>query len=255
MEYKLDSFEGPLDLLLKLIDKNEIDIFDIPIAKLTDQYIAAITQMHGGLLRVGEEQMEGAGEFILMAATLLAIKSRMLLPKPPSAPEIIEDPREELVRRLLAYKECKQAAATLGALGSQAERITRPPDITARRSVDLFRLEIACDASDVMGQIGVEALYRVFSDVMRRVESRVDSAHADYGEMFRERFTVEMKIKSITELLAVRGNVTLGELFCECETREEAIVTFLAVLELMRSNSAAVSQRRQFGAVTIAKAG
>lgn len=232
MEVKLDAFEGPLALLMHLIERSEIDIYDIPIAELTDQYMAVIKTYPG--------DMDGMSEFILMAATLLEIKSRMLLPKPPSpSDEEGEDPRETLVRKLLEYKRCQTLAEHLKSNTAPGMRVVRAGERKSYHSVP---------GTDVlMGDVSLEMLQQLFTEVIRRRELRIDHVRAHYGDMPRERFTMEEKIVHIERYLKRRGRFSLTELFEACATRGEMVVTFLALLELIRVGKLRVKQNKAFG--------
>lgn len=240
MEIVLEAFEGPLHLLLHLIEKNEINIYDIPIAELTDQYMAVI--------RSGPSDMEGMSEFLLMAATLLEIKSRMLLPKPPAPEEgEAEDPREALVRKLLEYKRCQTLAEHLKTYGAPGARIVREPE---RPLVDtLARLEPAT----MMNGVALDQLWRLFSDVVKRRELRIDHVRAHYGDMPRERYTMEEKIALIERELTHNGGFLLSRFFEDCASREEMIVTFLAVLEMIRLGRMRVRQSQTFADIECMK--
>ena len=235
MEFKLEQFEGPLDLLLSLIEKNELDIYDIPIAELTDQYMHVINQA----------DMEGMSEFIIMAATLLEIKSRMLLPKPPDTSEEGEDPRELLIKKLIAYKECKQLAEYLNALPGQGERVTRDASWT------LFPRYETIDTDEIMEGTTLIDLWSVFRDVIKRRQLKIDPIRAGYGNMARERFTVEEKTIFVLSQLERKKSVDLRELLESCGSLREIIVTFLALLELIHKNLLTATQQDTFGEVRV----
>jgi len=243
MEIKLDAYEGPFDLLLRLINRNEIDIYDIPIAELTAQYLAEIE----GLRENSGYDMDRISEFVLMAATLLEIKSRMLLPKPKVESEEgePEDPRDALVQKLLAYQEAK-------ALAEELVRIT-PPGLRLGGAGDPALLsEIAADidrqTSPVEG-IGLSQIWGIFTEVMSRREARRDPVRAGFGEMARERFTVPEKVEHIRLRLSTEGKVRLFSLFEECRSRSEMIVTFLALLEMVRRGQVKARQPDAFADV------
>ncbi len=188
-EAQSPAYEGPLDLLLRLIERNEIDIYNIPIAFLAEKYMEEI-------LRSGMERMS---EFLVMAATLLEIKSRMLLPKPPaddSAPE--EDPRDELVQRLLEYQRAQTLAAKLAGV-IPGGRLMREGE------AELLSLLNEQRPEDILKSVSLDTLFKIFADVLLRQESRVDRVRAGYGEMPRERFTVAEKAADILHRLHTRG--------------------------------------------------
>lgn len=221
---RLEAFEGPLDLLMHLIEKNKIDIYDIPIAALTEQYLAYLEQFK-------EFDLEIASEFLVMAATLLQIKSRVLLPKPPAAidsGEEEEDPRQELVARLLEYRRFKEICASLEALAeAQAQVFTRAPQPQAVRYAPLRGLEI--------GQ-----LIGAFQAVL---EASVDET----ALVSREEFNIQDKIADILLLLYKRGGeLPFGDVFTRAGTRAEVIASFLALLELMKRRRIGVRQEGVF---------
>lgn len=212
---KLDIFEGPLDLLLHLIKKNEVDIYDIPIAVITEQYLEYIDIMK-------EMNLDFAGEFLVMAATLVHIKSRMLLPVDAEAPEEEEegfDPREELVRRLLEYQRYKEAAKDLGS------RNLLGRDVFRRGSgVDLEELEEGAGLMSVSVFDLMEAL--------KGVLARAPKERAI--ELTVERFKIADKINFVMERLNAERSATFTSLFENDATRGEIVVTFLAILELCK---------------------
>ena len=237
MEVKLAAYEGPLDLLLRLIQRNEIDIYDIPIAELTAQYLDEIAGLRP------QYDMDQMSEFVLMAATLLEIKSRMLLPKPKlESDEEQEDPREALVQKLLAYQEAQALAAELTRLA--------PPGLRLSGAGDPQLLEdISADIDNqtpVMEGVELSRLWEIFSDVMSRRAARRDPIRAGFGEMQRERFTVPEKIAYIRRRISDEGRVRLSALFEYCRTRIEMVVTFLALLEMVRQGMVKTRQSAAF---------
>lgn len=210
---KLDIFEGPLDLLLHLIKKNEVDIYDIPISVITEQYLEYIE-----LLK--EMNLNLAGEFLLMAATLVHIKSRMLLPVPELAGEEEEgeDPREELIRRLIEYQRYKEASEEL------AGRIRLGRDVFLRGHVP----EQGMLKEERPLTVSIFALVESLKDILKKAPD--DSVM----ELSVERFSVADKINYILDTLGHAESVTFKGLFDEQATRGEIIVTFLALLELVK---------------------
>jgi segregation and condensation protein A len=225
---KLEVFEGPLDLLLHLIKRNQVDIYDIPIATITDQYLDYLNMMRTLNLDV-------AGEFLLMAASLLHIKSKMLLPSPPEEEEEEEeDPRAELVNRLLEYQKYKEAAARLH------ER-----DILDR---DIFVQGNQGEGSDDRGlvEIGVFELIEALRDVLSR-----SSPEAAY-DITLDRITIEERIAQILETVkSERGGLLFSSLFSGASSKGDIIITFLALLELIRMKMIKVYQRAPFGPIEI----
>jgi len=225
---QVGEFDGPLDLLLHLVRANEVDISDIPIVRITEQY-----QEYLDLMR--ELNLEVAGEYIVMAATLMHIKSRMLLPPDPSAEEEEgEDPRAELAQQLLEYQRFKQAAESLQAMESRRGLIWTRSDVPEEfadeelLAVDMFDLLQAFNKLIV--RLGDEARLRLKRDTV----------------------SVAEKIDWLRELLTERRSVELGELFESLPTRLDCIATFLAVLEMMRMSTLVVFQRKLFGEIRLA---
>jgi len=234
MTYKiqLEKFEGPLDLLLYLIKKDEIDIYDIPIAQVTEQYIQYIE-----LMKVLD--LDGIGDFLVMAATLLQIKSKMLLPPDPSEVEPQEDPRTELVRRLEEYQRIKEAAEELRLRAEQRQ------DLFSRR-VDVEAIAgLKDDAKEVYFEANLFDLITALTAAMANKPER-----ASY-EVAREEYTVEEKVHDILHLLVDRPSIRLQELFENARDRLEVIVTFMAVLELCKMKEVVVAQKRLFADIEL----
>jgi segregation and condensation protein A len=210
LEVFLEAFEGPLDLLLYLIRRQNLDILDIPLAEITRQYMQYIELMQ-------ELQLELAGEYLVMAATLAEIKSRMLLPRPPSGPDEGEDPRAELVRRLQEYERFKRAAQELDGL-PRLERDVWPTvvELKERRVVR------------ALPQIALQEMLVAFKEVVARAEM---FAH---HHIARERLSVGERMSDILAMLGSAGFVEFTRLFRPEEGRMGVTVTFVAILELMR---------------------
>ena len=231
MDVNLEVYSGPLDLLLKLIRRKEINIYDIPIAQVAEEYLEEIK---GVTPDMGE-----MSEFLVLAATLLEIKSNMLLPRYEEEAE--EDPREALVQRLLAYEEAQEFAKILSGIapiGDVYSCVGEPELLSA------FSSKIDCQP--VMDLISLEQLSDVFGKVMKLQEGRIDTVRAGYGQMPRERFTVTSKIVHILDTLEEKGRLNLFSLFEICSARLELVVTFLAILELMRRGLIKAVQTRAF---------
>jgi segregation and condensation protein A len=231
MTYKvtLPIFEGPLDLLLYLIKKDEIDISDIPISKITDQYLEYLEMMQLLDLNI-------AGEFLVMAATLMHIKSMMLLPPDPAAEEeaIEEDPRAELVKRLLEYKKFKEAAGSLTDL--------------EKKQRDVFTRQGMPDLDDNMDD-GFEA--NIFDLITAFVKVVKNFSKEDFHKVVRDEFTVSQKIHDLYHMLVEKPVIIFTELFRKAKNRLEAITIFLALLELIRLNEVKVVQRDDFEEIEI----
>jgi segregation and condensation protein A len=231
---KLEVFEGPLDLLLFLIKKEEIDIYDIPITKITQQYIEYLELME--LL-----DLDIAGEFLVMAATLMHIKSKMLLPPEERAMDIEdeEDPRAELVRQLLAYKAFKEAAERLQGL--------------EERQLDIFHRPGEPDGLNVQleGERFFEAslfdLISAFSAVLENVPKET------FLEVIKDQVTVEQKVHDILHMLVEKASLSLKALFDKARSKIEMVTVFLAILELIKTQSIIAVQKELFGEIEIVK--
>ncbi len=234
---KLEVFEGPLDLLLYLIRKNEVDIYDIPIERITKQYMEYL-----GLMRMLD--LEIAGEFLVMAATLMVIKSRTLLPVE-ERPELLDDgqeddPRWELIRQLVEYKKFKDVAAHLQKREHELE------NVFARRPVEIEALN---DDSLDLGELSIFDLINAFNETLKRAAAR-----EDLREIFEEKFTVADKIQWILAILQEKATLLFSKLFEHAATRTEIVVTFLALLELIRMKQLRVRQGEHFGEIEIIRA-
>jgi len=229
---QLDAYQGPLDLLLDLIRKQEINIYDIPIARITGQYL---DYMRRNMERLDTEV---AGEFLLMAATLIHIKSKMLLPPDPNAPPEEEDPRTELVHQLLEHEKFKKAAQVLqqkqlvqGAMWSSpglSEFLD--PEAEPELAVSLFDL------------------IKAFQQVLERAKER------PLLEFAEEKVSVAEMMRSLCELLAARtGPLTLKEVLERLRSRDAIVATFLALLELIRLQAIAVRQSELFSDIELRK--
>jgi len=233
---KLEVFEGPLDLLLYLIKKEEVDIYDIPIERITNQYMEYLTLMQ--MLN-----LEVAGEFLVMAATLMYIKSRMLLPVDQQVADSEEedgaDPRWELIRQLVEYKKFKDAALQLG------RREEEQAKVFPRRAGEL---DVPADAEAPLAEVSIFDLINAFKEVLKKA-----SARDDFREIIEERFTVSDKIEEILYTLRDRADLIFQELFAQATSRAEIVVTFLALLELIRLKRLKVRQETAFGEIRVIK--
>jgi segregation and condensation protein A len=229
---KLDVFEGPLDLLLHLIKKNEVQITDIPIATITDQYLAMLEELP-------ELNLDGAGEYLVMAATLMYLKSRLLLPvDPEDADEAEADPRAELVQQLLEYQRYREAAADLGA------RRILDRDVFAAPGEP----EPAADPADPRARVRDASLADLL-DALRSVLARLTppAAHA----IFTPGLTVAECVERILSRFVLGSGVEFAEVFSPDAERAEVIVTFLALLELIRLKVLRAVQHDRFGPIQL----
>ncbi|MEW6063647.1 chromosome segregation and condensation protein ScpA [Desulforamulus profundi] len=236
-EVKLSAFEGPLDLLLHLIDKDQINIYDIPIAQITSQYLAYIEQMQG-------LDMDVASEFLVMAATLVSIKARMLLPRSSGKQEAAEegpDPREELVQRLLEYRKFKEVASYLKDREKQAGKV-----YTRNNSIELY--QHLFKPQDPLGGITMETLLQSLRQALQRAGAGLFIPE----EITREEIQVPEKMRQLMAMLLLYPQgMPFSRLFNERGERTEIIVTFLAVLELLKSGQITAIQTETFGEITI----
>src|SRR6266705_17668 len=231
---KLEVFEGPLDLLLYLIKQDEIDIYDLCLERITRQYLEYLQAFK-------ELNIELAGEFIVMAANLIYLKSRSLLPvdqQPPEEDAEEDDPRWDLIRQLIEYKKFKEAAEQLHLREVKQERI--------------FAREGGSYSVDVplrLGEVGIFQLINAFQTVIKRVEAR-----QDVQEIFGERFSVSEKIDLILQRVGGGASLRFSDLFGTMASRVEVVVTFLALLELIRLRQVRALQRSLFEEIEIAPA-
>ncbi len=239
---KLEVFEGPLDLLLHLIDKNKLNIYDIPIALVTDQYLAYIKQLE-------ENNMDVMSEFVEMAATLINIKSKMLLPaKEEEAEEV--DPREELMEKLIEYKKFKYIKDKLKVRQIDAEKVifkeSSIPDEVLCYVEDI-------DPTQLLQDIDFSKIYNIFKSVMRKQFNKVDQIRSEFGEIVREVFTVNEKIDYIVALTKDYETISFRDVLESGHSRVELIVTFLAILELIKIGTIDIIQRELFDDIVIKK--
>ncbi len=236
LHVKLAVYDGPLDLLLDLIKKNEMNIYDIPISEITKQYLAYIQQLK-------QLDLEVAGEFIVMAATLIYIKSKMLLPTEKDDEEGEgQDPRAELVRKLLEYQAFKEAAKGLGLLQSERGKMF------TRQISDYYLGELSPE------DVGIDTFSANFFDLVVAFQNILSKKEAkNQHEVFEEVISIEEKMIQIQSYLTEKKKISFFDLFSENWTRNELIATFLAVLEIVRTRFAWVRQEKQFGEIMIEK--
>lgn len=237
IKYKLDAFEGPLDLLLHLIDKNELDIYDIPIVQITEQYLGYIREMP-------QLELEVTTEFLVMAATLLSIKSKMLLPKPPALDETVdlpeEDPRYELVQRLLEYRKFKDLADRL------KDRELARSLIFSREPID-FNQFAPEQVDDPLKGLSLADIMFTFQNVVKRtiVKNRV-------AKIQRDERSVKDQINKLLGYFQKEGDRMMFSAILEDELeRENIVVTFLAILELMKMRRITCFQHDLFEDIVI----
>lgn len=218
IKFKLQDFEGPLDLLLNLIRKNKVSIYDIPISLIVEQYFEVMKQMK-------EYDLDISSEFLVLAAMLLQIKSKMLLPKPEEEDE--EDPREELVKRLVEYKKAKAAAKYLSGRKYIGESMfCKQPDIIERPPAEWN-----------YSKLTPENLVLAYKQAYQKLERRLPPPkHSFSGIVGHEKVSVRSRVKRIWDKLFKRTKVFFKELFIGTKSKPEAVAAFLAVLEMIKLN-------------------
>lgn len=242
--FKIEQFEGPLDLLLNLISREEIDIYDIPIVRITDQYLAYIENMP-------EMDLDITSEFLLMAATLIEIKSKMLLPEGNASEEDLmhygHDPREELVSRLIEYKRFKDAAFLL------REKEGVLDEVVFKEQEELSPYTKQLSNASLNEKLEKELLEEAILRLMQKA-SRFDEERSQFFKgIKRDNFTVEEKISFIRGQICEANTVTFNALFGNDFLVEEVVVTFLALLELLKMKEISITQNGIFGDIYIEK--
>ena len=238
---KLQVFEGPLDLLLHLITINKIDIYDIPIADITDQYLEYIRDMD-------MEDMNTASEFLVMAATLIDIKCRMLLPREVNEEGEEEDPREELVEKLLEYKMYKTMSFALKDRAGEASlQVFRRKNLPR----EVAEYEAPIDYKALIGDNTLQTLNALFQEALRRKKDRVDPVRSSFGRIEKEEVDIGARTLHIRNVLKAQHFTDFTSLLEHAESRAEVIVTFLVVLEMMRTGEVTLRQEELFGSISL----
>lgn len=238
---KLQVFEGPLDLLLHLIDKNKMDIFDIPIAEITEQYLEYIKHMDG-------QNLDVMSEFLVMAATLLDIKSKMLLPKQVDEEGEEIDPREELVQKLLEYKMYKYISFDL-----KDRHIDAGHSLFKKSTVpkEILEQEEPVNMEQLLDGLTLSHLNDMFKTLMKRQSSRVDPVRSKFGTIEKEEFSVEDKTIFIEAYLKEHKKCMFSNLLSEGARKTEIIVSFLVILEMIRNGKIKIVQEEIFDDIAI----
>ena len=241
LEIKLQVFEGPLDLLLHLIDKNKVDIYDIPIEEITEQYLEYVEQMP-------KDDLDLASEFLVMAATLIDIKSRMLLPK-----EIDEngeeiDPRAELVEKLIEYKMYKYAASELKDMQLYAGKsLYKQPTVPK----EVQKYEPPVDLDKLLDGVTLAQLNDVFQMVLKRQVDKIDPVRSKFGKIEMEEVSLPDKIDFVKKAVRHRKRCSFKQLLESQSSKMEVIVSFLAILELIKVGQIEVHQDKTFDDIYI----
>ena len=238
---KLEVFEGPLDLLLHLIDKNKIDIYDIPIVEITAQYLDYIRQLE-------KDDMNVRSEFLVMAATLIDIKCRMLLPKEVNEEGEEEDPRTELVQKLLEYKMYKFMSFELRDRQVDAERnLYRAQKLP--EEVAAYRQPV--DYEELIGDMTLNKLHELFKFIVRKQEDKIDPIRSRYGNIEKEEVDMEAKALYVEAYAREHRSFSFRRLLEKQSSKMELIVTFLIILELMKIGKISISQENIFDDIII----
>ncbi len=238
----LQAFEGPLDLLLYLIEKNKVDIYDIPIAEITDQYMEYIEEMKRHDLSV-------MSEFLVMAATLLDIKSRMLLPAMELEDgEEAEDPRLELVQQLLEYKIYKCMAMQLSDRQMDAVKVFYK-EPTIPEEVEAYKQPI--DLDEIVGDLDLRKLEDIFHQVMRRQEHKIDPIRSKFGNIEKEDVSLEETMIFLEKYASRHKEFSFKNLLETRQSKMHIIVMFLAILEYMKAGKIHISQKETFDDIQI----
>ena len=243
IEVKLEVFEGPLDLLLHLIEKNKVDIYDIPIVTITEQYLEYIRAMES-------EDMNVMSEFLLMAATLLDIKCKMLLPKEVSEDGEEEDPRAELVQKLLEYKMYKYMSFELRDRQLDAKRaLFKKPSMPQ----EILEYREPVNYEELVGDMTLQKLNEIFQSMIQRQEDRIDPIRSKFGNVKKDEIPLEDKQAYIFNYLSSHESCSFRQLLEKQHSKMEIIVTFLVVLELMKVGQISIEQDNIFDDIRIVR--
>lgn len=239
---KLQVFEGPLDLLLHLLDKNKVNIYDIPIVEITNQYMAYIREMK-------RQDLNVMSEFMVMAATLLDIKSKMLLPAPETDDdEEAEDPRAQLVQQLLEYKMYKYISCELKDRQMDASRVlfkvpTIPDEVAA--------YEEPVNLEELVADLTLDKLNGIFQSIMKKQADKVDPIRSKFGKIQKEELSLEDCMVSLENYAKSHKHFSFRGLLERAKSKTEIIVTFLAILELMKMGIICITQEAIFDDIQI----
>ena len=241
ISYKLEHFEGPLDLLLHLIEKNKVSIYDIPIVLITEQYLEYVSNME-------TEDLNVVSEFLVMAATLIDIKCRMLLPVEVNEDGEEEDPRAELMTRLLEYKMYKYMAQELQELEDHAgKHLYKVPTIPK----EVVKYEEPVDLDQLLDGLTLAKLQSIFESIMKRQENKIDPIRSKFGTIRREPVSLEQKVGSVMVYARKNRRFSFRQLLERQADKLEVVVTFLAVLELMKMGKIHLTQEHLFDDMNI----
>lgn len=238
---KLETFEGPLDLLLHLLEKNKVNIYDIPIVEITSQYMDYIHEME-------RQDLDIMSEFMVMAATLIDIKAKMLLPKPVAEEGDEEDPRAELVQQLLEYKLYKSISYELKDRQLDADRVMyKKPTIP--KEVTEYVPPLNMD--ELLDGLTLKKLNAVFASIMKRRTDKIDPVRSRFGRIEKEEVSLEEKIVVLERYAANHRQFSFRGLLERQTGKIQVIVTFLAILELMKTGKIEIVQKQAFDDICI----
>ena len=241
LSVKLEAFEGPLDLLLHLIDKNKVNIYDIPIVEITNQYMEYIREMQKRDLNI-------MSEFLVMAATLLNIKAKMLLPAEVNEEGEEEDPRAELVEKLLEYKMYKYMSLELkDRMVDAGKAMYKQP--TLPDAVKDYKEPVDMEA--LLGDVTLAKLNTIFKAIMKRQEDKIDPVRSKFGKLEKEEVSLTEKMEFVENYAKERGRFSFTTLLLAQKSKMHRIVAFLAILELIKSGTLKVSQESTFGDIDV----
>lgn len=245
LQIKLEEFEGPLDLLLKLIEKNKIDIYNIPISKLTDDYLYYIKSTNIA-------NMEEMSQFIVMATTLLEIKSKMLLPKEKHQQTQEEiDPRQELVQKLIEYKKYKMVAEKLSTTEIFTQKVIfKDADLD---TINAIKIKTQPTIQEILEDVTLKDLYNAFEEVLKRKELKTDKIRSGFKSVTKAKYNIKDKIDYVKDLMFLYDKISFNKIFEESVSKAEVVVTFLAVLELIKTKEIKVIQNNVFDEIIITK--
>lgn len=243
LSVKLEAFEGPLDLLLHLIEKNKVNIYDIPIVMITEQYLEYVDSMQ-------EEDMDVMSDFLVMAATLIKIKSKMLLPRheEETSDEELVDPRQELVERLLEYKMYKYISSELKDKQMDASKFLFKPS-TVPDEVKDYKEEV--DVGALLEDVTLSKLQNIFNDLVKKKEDRIDPIRSKFGKIEKEDTNIYQIILDLQTYGLKNRHFSFRYYMERMTTRMEMIISFLAILELIKMGRVHIEQDELFDDIKI----
>lgn len=241
IQVKLEVFDGPLDLLLHLIEKNKVDIFDIPIVIITEQYLEYVSSMD-------TKDMDVMSEFLVMAATLVRIKSKMLLPVEEEQEEETEDPRQELVERLLEYKMYKYASFELKDRQVDAGKVFYK-EPTLPEEVKNYKEDV--DYDDLLSDVTLMKLQNIFDSVMQKQVDKIDPIRSRFGEIEKDEINIEDHMIFLEEYAMLHGTFSFRKILENGRGKSYIIVTFLGILEMMKTGKIHIEQKELFEDIMI----